>query len=120
VWRRQLAQNGALLSTLSRLFVATVHSFCAKRAAAAGGVSVSAANSGAVTVLQRTSLDLRLNPHLHVVLPDGAYYGQALELTWEALRHLQTRGPILAGECLCRWACSERPTQHHLKRVKSP
>jgi hypothetical protein len=49
------------------MFVATVHSFYAKRAAAAGGVLASAAKSGAVTVLQRTSSDLRLNPHLHVV-----------------------------------------------------
>jgi hypothetical protein len=60
-WRRRLAQDGALLSTLKRLLVDTVHSFYAKRAAVAGGISASAAKSGAVTVVQRTSLDLRLN-----------------------------------------------------------
>ena len=36
-WRRRLAQDGALLSTLSRLFADTVPSVYAKRAAVAGG-----------------------------------------------------------------------------------
>jgi hypothetical protein len=56
-WRRRLAQDGALLRTLTRLFVDTVHSFYAKRAAVACDVSASAAKSGAVTVVQRTSSD---------------------------------------------------------------
>jgi len=34
---------------------------------------IAEAKSGAVTVVQRTSSDLRLNPHLHVVFLDGAY-----------------------------------------------
>jgi len=89
-WRRRLGQDGALLRTLSRLFVETVHSFYAKRAAAAGGVSACAAKSGAVTVVQRTSSDLRLNPHLHVVFLDGAYHEQGPQLAWQALGHLQT------------------------------
>jgi hypothetical protein len=64
-WRSRLGQDGALLGTLTRLFVQTVQSFYAQRAAASG---VSGAKTGAVTVVQRTSSDLRLNPHLHVVL----------------------------------------------------
>lgn len=38
-----------------------------------GGVR-GAAKSGAVTVVQRTSSDMGLNPHLHVVFLDGAYH----------------------------------------------
>ena len=49
------------------------------------------AKTGAVTVVQRTSSDLRLNPHLHVVFLDGAYHEQGAELAWQALGHLQTR-----------------------------
>ena len=30
-------------------------------------------HGGAVTVVQRTSADLRLNPHLHAILLDGVY-----------------------------------------------
>ena len=48
--RRRLAQDGALLSTLTRLFVDSVHSFYAKRAAAPSGALASAAKSGAATV----------------------------------------------------------------------
>jgi len=40
---------------------------------------------------QRTSSDLRLNPHLHVVFLDGAYHEEGAALVWEQLRHLQTR-----------------------------
>jgi hypothetical protein len=57
-WRRRLGQDGALLGTLTRLFVQTVHAFYTERAAASG---VTGAKTGAVTVVQRTSSDLRLN-----------------------------------------------------------
>jgi hypothetical protein len=42
-----------------------------------------------VTVVQRTSSDLRLNPHLHLVALDGAYHEQGAELAWQALGHLK-------------------------------
>jgi hypothetical protein len=58
-WRLRLGQDGALLGTLTRLFVQTVQAFYAARAAASG---VSGAKTGAVTVAQRTSSDLRLAP----------------------------------------------------------
>ena len=86
-WRRRLAQDGALLSLLSRSFVDAVHAFYAKRAAACGARG---AKSGAITVVQRTSSDLRLNPHLHVVFLDGTYHERDAELVWRELGHLKT------------------------------
>ena len=50
-----------------------------------------AVKGGAVTVVQRTSSDLRLNPHLHVAFLDGVYREDGAELTWQPLGHLQTR-----------------------------
>jgi hypothetical protein len=59
----------------------------AERAAKEG---ISGAKTGSVTVVQRTSSDLRLNPHLHLVALDGAYHEQGAELAWQALGHLKT------------------------------
>jgi hypothetical protein len=42
-------------------------------------------------LLQRTSSDLRLNPHLHVIFLDGAYHEDGGELVWRELGHLRTR-----------------------------
>ncbi len=86
-WRRRLAQDGALLGRLTRIFAETVHAFYAERAAQEG---ISGAKTGSVTVVQRTSSDLRLNPHLHLVALDGAYHEQGAELAWQALGHLKT------------------------------
>ncbi len=85
-WRRPLALDGALLGSLTRLFVETVLALYAERC---GGKK--SAKSGAVTVVQRASSDMRLNPHRHVVFLDGAYREVGSELVWEALGHLQTR-----------------------------
>jgi hypothetical protein len=54
---------------LPTLFIKTVLGFYQKRSggAKAGG------KSGAVVSVQRTSSDLKLNPHLHAVFLDGAY-----------------------------------------------
>ena len=73
-------------------------------------MSASAAKSGGVTVVQRTSSDLRLNPHLHVVFLDGAYHEQAPQLAWQALGHLQTRE---VGQVLQRVV---RRIDKHLRR----
>jgi Putative transposase len=43
-------------------------------------------------LVQRTSSDMRLNPHLHVLFLDGAYHEDGAELVWNELGHLQTRG----------------------------
>jgi hypothetical protein len=88
-WRRRLAQDGALLGTFTRIFVETVHRFYADRAAEAEGAVN--AKTGSVTVIQRTSSDLRLNPHLHTIVLDGAWHeGEDGELGWRGLGHLQT------------------------------
>jgi hypothetical protein len=81
-WRRRLAQDGALLGRLTRIFEETVHTFYVERAAKDGK---SGAKTGSVTVVQRTSSDLRLNPHLHLVALDGAYHEQGADLAWQAL-----------------------------------
>ena len=83
-WRRRLAQDGALLGALTRIFVESVHAFYAERGAPGG-------KTGAVTAVQRTSSDLRLNPHLHTVFLDGVYREDGSLLAWEEARHLRTR-----------------------------
>jgi hypothetical protein len=51
VWRKRWPTLACVLRSVAKaLFVDTVHGFYAKRAAVAGGVLASAANSGAVTV----------------------------------------------------------------------
>jgi hypothetical protein len=86
-WRRRLAQDGALFGRLTRIFVETVQAFYAHRATKQGEKG---AKTGAVSAAQRTSSDLRLNPHLHVVALDGAYHEEEGELFWEGLGHLKT------------------------------
>lgn len=72
---------------LTRIFVETVHAFYAARAALDGHPC---AKTGSVTVVQRASSDMRLNPHLHAVVLDGAWYGQGGQLRWEGLGHMKT------------------------------
>ena len=83
-WRRRLAQDGALLGALTRIFVESVQRFYAGRGAPGG-------KTGAVTAVQRTSSDLRLNPHLHTVFLDGVYREDGSALAWEETPHLRTR-----------------------------
>ena len=68
--RARLAYDGKLLGAVTRVFSDSVLGFYRRRLRALDGVS---GNSGAVTVVQRTSADLRLNPHLHALLLDGVY-----------------------------------------------
>jgi hypothetical protein len=106
-WRRRLAQDAGLLGRLTRIVVETVLTFYAARAAQEGRLG---AKSGAVTVVQRTSSDLRLNPHLHLVVLDGAWYEDGGELAWEGLSHL---GTSEVGEVLERLV---RRIERHLRR----
>jgi hypothetical protein len=103
-WRRRLAKDGALFADLTRLFVETVHAFYTKRDRARD------AKTGSITVVQRTSSDLRLNPHLHVIFLDGAYDEVGDELVWEQLPQLRTRD---VGEILER---ALRRIDKHLRR----
>ena len=86
-WRRRLSQDGALLGKLTRIFLETVQTFYAQRAEREGALG---AKTGAVTSVQRTSSDMRLNPHLHAVFLDGAWYEEGGELCWRGLGHLKT------------------------------
>ena len=61
-------------------------------------------------MVQRTSSDLRLNPHLHLVALDGAYHEQGAELVWQELGHLKTSE---VGEVLER---AVRRIEKHLRR----
>ena len=106
-WRRRLAQDAGLLGRLTRIVVETVLRFYAARAAQEGRLG---AKTGAVTVVQRTSSDLRLNPHLHLVVLDGAWYEDGGELAWERLSHL---GTSEVGEVLERLV---RRIERHLRR----
>jgi hypothetical protein len=88
-WRRRLAHDGALFGALTRILVESVERLYQEREKRRGVRGV--AKSGAVTVVQRTSSDMRLNPHLHVVFLDGAYHEDGAELVWNELGHLPTR-----------------------------
>ena len=107
-WRRRLAQDGALFGKLTRIFVETVQTFYAERAAREGA---GGAKTGAVTGVQRTSSDLRLNPHLHMVALDGAWHEQDGELCWQGLGHLKTSevGAVLES--------TVRRIERHLRRA---
>ena len=59
-WRPFLARDGALLGCLSRIFEDTVQGFYACRARQVGHLG---GKTGSVTVVQRTSSDLRLHQH---------------------------------------------------------
>ena len=96
-WRKRLGYDGALLSALTRLFVKTVLDFYRERGGAGGR-----GQSGAVVAVQRTSSDLKLNPHVHAVFLDGAYpetEEDGDELEFRGLSHLTTRD---VGEVLER------------------
>jgi Putative transposase len=67
--------DGKLLGKVVRAFLGAVLAFYKKRC----GVS------GAVAVVQRTSSDLKLNPHVHAVFLDGGYAGES----FVALGHLR-------------------------------
>ncbi|WP_437809071.1 transposase [Sorangium sp. So ce1078] len=88
-WQRRPAEDGALFGALTRIFVESVERFYQEREKRRGVRG--AAKRGAVTVVQRTSSDMRLNPHLHVVFLDGAYHEGGTELVWNELGNLQTR-----------------------------
>jgi len=59
-WRKRLGYAGHLVSELTRIFVRTVLGFYGER-----GGGPPRGQSGAVVAVQRTSSDLKLNPHVH-------------------------------------------------------
>ena len=106
-WRPRLAQDGELLGRLTQIFVDTVQAFYVRRAAQEGALG---AKTGAVTAVQRTSSDLRLNPHLHTIALDGAWHEQGSDLLFAGLGHLRTSE---VGDVLER---AVRRIERHLRR----
>lgn len=76
-WRKRLAYDGALWSALTRVFTKVVSRFYGK-------------HGGAVIALQRTSSDMKLNPHVHAVFLDGHYVERAGELEFETRSRVST------------------------------
>ena len=70
--RSRLAYEGALCGAVCRIFVDSVLGWY-RRKLRDLGLSSSPGKSGAVTVVQRTNADLRLNPHFHCIALDGVY-----------------------------------------------
>jgi len=82
--RHRLAYDSALLGRVTRIFVDTVFAFYLGKLGASG-------KGGALTVVQRCSSDLRLNPHLHTVALDGVFVEEDKDaLAFRALAHLKT------------------------------
>jgi len=98
-WRARLAYDGELFGAVTRVCTSSILGFYTERMKKEG---VSGGQSGAVVVVQRTSSDLKLAPHLHVLLLDGVYReldGSTVGFT--ALPHLSTRevGEVLETIC---------------------
>ena len=96
--------HGELLGRLTQIFVDTVQAFYVRRAAQEGALG---AKTGAVTAVQRTSSDLRLNPHLHTIALDGAWHEQGSDLLFAGLGHLRTSE---VGDVL----------EHAVRRIERP
>ena len=91
-----------LLGALTRIFVDTVTRFYA--------ACLRKGRSGAVVVVQRTSSDVKLNPHLHVVFLDGVFHEREGEALFEELPRLTTREVACVLERTCR------RMERHLRR----
>jgi hypothetical protein len=68
--RARLAYDKEILGSVCRIFVDSVLGFYRRRMRDRG---IRDGRSGAVSVVQRTSADLRLNPHIHTVALDGVF-----------------------------------------------
>ena len=80
--RYRLAYNAKLLGAVTRAFLSAVLAFYKRRFGA----------SGCIAVVQRTSSDLKCNPHVHAVFLDGGYVnGLDGEPVFQPLAHLRGR-----------------------------
>jgi hypothetical protein len=87
-WRSRLGFDGELLGAVVRKFADAVVAFYRRRVGEQDGIQ---GQSGAVLVVQRTSSDLRLNPHIHAVFLDGVHHeDDGGEVTFYALPRLET------------------------------
>jgi len=83
--RARLAYDGKLLGAAARIAIDSVLGFYKRRMRDVDGVL---GQSGAVSVVQRTSSDLRLNPHLHALLLDGVFVADNGSPVFHPLTHL--------------------------------
>jgi len=67
--RAPLAYGRDLVGAVARIFADSTMGWYRRRLAP----GVPEARGGAVTVIQRSSSDMKLNPHLHVIQVDGVY-----------------------------------------------
>ena len=65
-----LVSRSAILSAVTRIAIDSVLGFYKRRIRDEKNIK---GQSGAVSVVQRVSSDLRLNPHLHAIMVDGVF-----------------------------------------------
>ena len=85
--RARLAYDGKLLAAITRIVIDSVLGFYKRRMRDIDNV---VGQSGAVSVVQRVSSDLRLNPHLHAILLDGVFVPDSGVPVFHPLPHLDT------------------------------
>ena len=83
--RARLAYDGKLLAAVTRITIDSILGFYKRRMRDVDGV---VGQSGAVSVVQRTSSDLRLNPHLHAIVLDGVFATDNGSPVFHSLLHL--------------------------------
>lgn len=83
--RARLAYDGKLLGAVTRIAIDSILGFYKRRLRDVDGVL---GQSGAVSVVQRVSSDLRLNPHLHTIVLDGAFVADNGSPVFHPLTHL--------------------------------
>jgi hypothetical protein len=94
--RARLAYDAESLGAVSRTFVQCVLDWYRRRMSDRG---IKSGKSGAVTVLQRVSSDLRINPRLHSLCLDGAFtQNDDSELTFHPL----PSSPTTTSPTCCR------------------
>jgi len=85
--RAPLAYQRDLMGAVARIFADSVMGWYRRRLAP----GVPEARGGVVTVIQRSSSDMKLNPHLHAIAVDGAYVpGPDGQPSFRALPRLKT------------------------------
>jgi hypothetical protein len=85
--RAPLAYEPGLMGVVTRVFADSLLRWYRRRLAPNNGTS----QGGLLTVIQRSSGDMRLNPHLHIVALDGLYVaGPDGQPVFRALGHLKT------------------------------
>jgi hypothetical protein len=89
--RAPLAYEPGLMSVVARVFEDSLLRWYERRLAPGDSPGERAAQGGLLTVIQRSSGDMRLNPHLHVVALDGVYVaGPDGQPVFRALGRLKT------------------------------